>query len=162
MPFGGSLLLPLRPFVEDAFPATTPQEVDERFSTLLNQVLPDFVVNDHTLFVAFIRAYYEYMEQHGNPRAEAVRLETYTDIDQTLDSFLQFFKSTYLYDFPENLSDGINEKQLVKNIKTYYSDKGNPRSLDLLFRILYKTNADVFFLRDRDWETIRKIFWKII
>ena len=148
MPFGGSLLLPLRPFVEDAFPATTPQEVDERFSTLLNQVLPDFVVNDHTLFVAFIRAYYEYMEQHGNPRAEAVRLETYTDIDQTLDSFLQFFKSTYLYDFPENLSDGINEKQLVKNIKTYYGDKGNPRSLDLLFRILYKTNADVFFPRD--------------
>ena len=91
MPYGGSLLLPLQPFVEDAFPSTLPQEVDNRFSTLLSQVLPDYVVSDHPVFVEFLRAYLEYTEQFGNARGEAVRLETYTDIDQTLDSFVEHF-----------------------------------------------------------------------
>ncbi len=53
MPFGGSLLLPLRPFVEDAFPSTLPQEVDNRLSVLLEQMLPGFVIDDHQTFCRF-------------------------------------------------------------------------------------------------------------
>ena len=64
MPDGGSLLLPLQAFSEDAFPSTLPQEVDERFSTLLQQMLPQFVVDDHPLFVSFLRAYLEFSQQH--------------------------------------------------------------------------------------------------
>ena len=103
MPFGGSLLLPLRPFVEDAFPSTLPQEVDNRLSVLLEQMLPGFVIDDHQTFVDFLRAYLEYNERFGNPRAEAVRLETYSDIDNTLEDFIKYFKKTYLESFPEDL-----------------------------------------------------------
>ena len=55
MPDGGSLLLPLRVFVEDPFPSTLPQSIDQRFSTKLSELLPDFVVEDHPTFVAFVR-----------------------------------------------------------------------------------------------------------
>ena len=143
MPYGGSLLLPLQPFVEDAFPSTLPQEVDNRFSTLLSQVLPDYVVSDHPVFVEFLRAYLEYTEQFGNTRGEAVRLETYADIDQTLDSFVEHFRKSYLNNFPENLYVGLDVNTVIKNIKSYYGEKGTPRSLDLLFRILYNKSADV-------------------
>ena len=143
MPYGGSLLLPLQPFVEDAFPSTLPQEVDNRFSTLLSQVLPDYVVSDHPVFVEFLRAYLEYTEQFGNTRGEAVRLETYTDVDQTLDSFVKHFRKSYLDNFPEELYVGLDVNTVIKNIKSYYGEKGTPRSLDLLFRILYNKSADV-------------------
>ena len=149
MPYGGSLLLPLQVFSEDAFPSTLPQEVDERFSTLLQQMLPQFVVDDHPLFVSFLRAYLEFTEQHGNPRAEAVRMNEYIDVDETLPNFLQFFKSQYLYDFPVKLYEGLNEQQIIKNIKEYYGEKGNPRSLDLLFRILFDSKVEVKFPRDQ-------------
>ena len=149
MPDGGSLLLPLQAFSEDAFPSTLPQEVDERFSTLLQQMLPQFVVDDHPLFVSFLRAYLEFSEQHGNPRAEAVLLNEYIDVDKTLPEFLTFFKSQYLHDFPPNLYKGLNEQQVIKNIKDYYGEKGNPRSLDLLFRILYNTKVEVKFPREQ-------------
>ena len=143
MPFGGSLLLPLRPFVEDAFPSTLPQEVDNRLSVLLEQMLPGFVIDDHQTFVDFLRAYLEYNERFGNPRAEAVRLETYSDIDNTLEDFIKYFKKTYLESFPEDLYAGLNTTAVIKNIKTFYAEKGNPRSLDLLFRILYNSGAVV-------------------
>ena len=143
MPFGGSLLLPLRPFVEDAFPSTLPQEVDNRLSVLLEQMLPGFVIDDHQTFVEFLRAYLEYNERFGNPRAEAVRLETYSDIDNTLEDFIKYFKKTYLESFPEDLYAGLNTTAVIKNIKTFYAEKGNPRSLDLLFRILYNSGAVV-------------------
>ena len=149
MPYGGSLLLPLQAFAEDAFPSTLPQEVDERFSTLLQQMLPQFVVDDHPLFVAFLRAYCEYSEQYGNPRAEAVRMNEYVDVDKTLPEFLEYFKSQYLYDFPVDLYKDLNEEQVIKNIKNYYGEKGNPRSLDLLFRIVYNTNVEVKFPREQ-------------
>ena len=149
MPYGGSLLLPLQAFAEDAFPSTLPQEVDERFSTLLQQMLPQFVVDDHPLFVSFLRAFCEYSEQYGNPRAEAVRMNEYIDVDKTLPEFLEYFKSQYLYDFPVELYKDVNEEQVIKNIKNYYGEKGNPRSLDLLFRIVYNTNVEVKFPREQ-------------
>ena len=123
MPDGGSLLLPLRVFVEDPFPSTLPQSIDQRFSTKLSELLPDFVVEDHPTFVAFVKAYLEWTEQFGNPRAEAVRVASYYDLDNTIDSFLSYFKSTYLYDFPESLASNVDERGLIKNIKNYYGAK---------------------------------------
>ena len=149
MPYGGSLLLPFQPFSEPTFGSTGPLSVDERFSTLLKQYLPDFVSDDNPVFVSFVKAYLEYTEIHGNTRAEAVRISTYSDVDKTLSNFLKFFKSTYLYRFPDELHVDVDEKNLIKNIKDYYGEKGNPRSLDLLFRVLYNKGVDVDFPRDQ-------------
>ena len=108
--FGGSLLLPLRidGYTFDKLPYDP--AVDERFSTQLKDQLPDFVLENYDTFVQFVEAYYEWSEQHGNPRAEGVRLGTYKDVDETLDSFLEYFRNTYIKDFPYQLADGANEK----------------------------------------------------
>ncbi len=146
---GGSLLLPLRIFVEDPFPSTIPQSVDQRFSTKLSELLPDFVVEDHPVFVAFAKAYLEWTEQFGNPRAEAVRISSFYDLDNSIDSFLTYFKNTYLYDFPESLANGVDEKTLIKNINKYYGAKGSERALELLFRVLFNQNASVEYPREQ-------------
>lgn len=149
MPYGGSLLLPFQIFSEPTFGSTGPLSIDERFSTHLKQYLPDFVIDDNPVFVSFLKAYLEYTEIQGNTRAEAVRISTYTDVDRTLSDFLKYFKQTYLFRFPEELHADVDQKTLIKNIKDYYGEKGNPRSLDLLFRVLYNKSVNVDFPRDQ-------------
>tara|TARA_Y100000114_G_scaffold71873_1_gene65828 strand:+ start:5525 stop:7990 length:2466 start_codon:yes stop_codon:yes gene_type:complete len=147
--FGGSLLLPLRidGYTFDQLPYTP--SVDERFSTQLKDQLPDFVVSNYDAFLSFVESYYEWSEQHGNPRAEGVRLNTYKDIDETLDGFLEYFRNTYIRDFPFTLADGVSEKNLIKNVGDMYRAKGSKASFDLLFRILYNTTIDVNYPKDR-------------
>lgn len=147
--FGGSLLLPLRidGYTFDKLPYDP--AVDERFSTQLKDQLPDFVLENYETFVQFVEAYYEWSEQHGNPRAEGVRLGTYSDIDETLDSFLEYFRNTYIKDFPYQLADGTNEKTLIKNVGHMYKAKGSKASFDLLFRVLFNTTIEVDYPKDR-------------
>ena len=147
--YGGSLLLPLQAFSEPTFGATGPLSVDDRFSILANQFLPDFVVDDHPTFVSFIKAFLEYTEQNGNVRAEAVRLNTYTDLDQTLESFKEHFKNTYLQNFPKDFLSTSNEDLALKRIKDYYKNKGNSEAIQFLFRLLFDKEASVEYLRDR-------------
>lgn len=148
--FGGSLLLPLQLLGGYTFERLPFKDaVDERFSTQLKDQLPDFVTSNYETFVEFIKAYYEWMEEGGNPRAEGVRLETYSDIDETLDDFIQYFRDTYIKEFPFSLADGVNEKTLVKKVKDLYQAKGTKASFDLLFRLLYDTTVSVSYPKDR-------------
>lgn len=147
--FGGSLLLPLRidRYEFDRLPYQ--KSIDERVSTQLSDQLPDFIVSNYETFVQFLTAYYEWMELEGNPRYEAVKLGTYNDIDETIDDFLSYFKSTYLVDMPIDLVDGINEKTLAKQATDLYRSKGTKASFDLLFRILFNTTISVSYPRDK-------------
>lgn len=148
---GGSLLLPLQLLLAGYTFDRLPYEgsVDERFSTQLRDQLPDFVLENHEAFRLFLKSYFEWTEFYGNPRGEAVRLTSYKDIDETLDQFIQYFRSTYLYSLPQELADGINEKNLVKNIKYLYNAKGTKSSFDLLFKILFNTTVNVDYPKDR-------------
>jgi hypothetical protein len=165
MPLGGSMLLPFQIFVPDTLGDLGPISVDERFSTLVSTLMPQYVQNDHQKFVTFIKAYFEFLEIHGNPRAEAVRLGSYTDIDRTLEDFVQYFKSTYLLDFPDTLADGVSDKLAVKNSSDFYSEKGNAESINYLFKLLFNVPADVespkdklFKISDADYEPTTIIF----
>ena len=122
---------------------------DEGLSNLVSSILPEFVVSDHPTFVSFIKAYFEFLDQKGNSRFAATTIEKNVDVDQTLDSFVTFFREQYLSNFPEKFESGINERFIVKSIKDYYQEKGNPRSLDLLFRILFGTSSDTEFPREK-------------
>ena len=122
---------------------------DEGLSNLLSSLVPDFVLSDHPTFVAFLKAYFEFLEQQGNSRFAATTLERNVDIDQTLESFVTYFKDQYLHEFPKTLESGIDDRYIVKKIKNYYEEKGNPRSLDLLFNILFGLSADVELPREK-------------
>jgi hypothetical protein len=148
---GGSLLLPLQTLLAgytfDRLDYSG--SIDERFSTQLRDQLPDFILDNYPLFESFLRSYFEWTEIYGNTRSEAVRLETYKDVDDTLDKFLDYFRSTFLTNLPRELANGINEKSLIKNIGYLYRSKGTKASFDLLFRILFNTTVDVEYPKDR-------------
>ena len=74
-----------------------------RLSKLVSEQLPEFIKGDHTTLVAFIEAYYEYLEQNQKPIEMNRNLRLYNDIDMTLDSFVDYFKKNYLVDIPDTI-----------------------------------------------------------
>ena len=111
--------------------------------------LPRFVRADHPTFVAFLEAYYEWLETTEDYRAGQDLLSE-RDVDETMDSFLDQFKNEYLYGFPKNLAanpDGtvLDQKNLIKNIKDFYRAKGTEKSYKFLMRILFDSASELYY-----------------
>jgi hypothetical protein len=102
-------------------------------SSLVASQLPEFVREDHQTFVAFLEAYYEYLQNiEGND------LKTLGDIDTTLESFIKYFKKEVAVNFPQPV---IDERFLLQHMKDHYLAKGSEASFKFLFRVLF--NKDV-------------------
>lgn len=122
--------------------------------------VPEFVREDYPAFVAFIEAYYEYLDQNG------VNLDSLRDLDTTLDSFIQYFKKELAANMPANLQ--VDDRFLLENIKNHYLAKGSDQSFKLLFRLLYNKNVEVVYpgtqmLRASDgrWQQDVSLFVKV-
>lgn len=115
-------------------------------SPFIAEQFPSFYLDDGINFVAFITAYYEWMEQPGNPIYEARSLLEYNDVDITAQQFLTNFKDKYINSIPENI---ISDKRLlIKHILDLYRTKGTPRAYHLLFRILFNEDMDLYIPGD--------------
>jgi hypothetical protein len=123
-------------------------ENGQKPSLLISSQLPEFIRDDESYekFVAFVNAYYEWMEQNGKVLDRTKNLLNYADIDKTSDEFLDYFYNDFLSYFP---SDIIADKQkVVKIAKQLYQAKGTPDSFRFLFRLLYNTDVDFFYTKD--------------
>ena len=65
----------------------------------------------------------------------------YADIDDTVDQFFDEFKEAFLKTIPKDLTAGVNERNLLKNIKDLYRSKGTKKGHELFFRILLNEEA---------------------
>jgi len=102
---------------------------------------PSFYKKDAENFVAFVKAYYQYLESSNNVLFHTRNLKNYFDIDKTPDEFLQHFKNQYIAKLPSDIL--VNPRLLMKHVQDLYQAKGTERGYELLFRILF--NEDVSF-----------------
>ena len=116
-----------------------------RVSTLIDNQVPDFVQSDHPVFVQFLKAYYEWLEdsEEGQAIYESRKLLDYADVDRTSEDFMMYFKTKFLPYFPEDIL--ADKAKLIKNIREFYQQKGSEESLKFLFRVLYKEDIDVIY-----------------
>ena len=117
--------------------ATT--RIKEKVSQLVNSQLPEFIRSDYTTFVAFLEYYYQFLEQDQNALELVQNARLYNDIDQTADSFVNYFLNNYANDMPQSLL--VDKGLLIKRIKGLYAAKGGTLSIETLFKILYDTAA---------------------
>ena len=115
--------------------------VVDNISTFVRNQFPAFYLEEGPEFVAFVTAYYEWLEEEGNTINTSRNLLDYQNIDLTSQQFLERFKRTYLDGIPSQLS--ADPKLTIKNIFDFYRSKGSPRSIELLFRILFNDAASV-------------------
>ena len=106
-----------------------------KVSSLIESQLPGFVNEDHQTFVAFLKAYYDYLE------TTQVDLKTLRDLDKTLDSFIKHFKNELGVNLPDNVFG--NPRFLLQNIKDQYLAKGTESSYKLLFRLLFNKDISI-------------------
>lgn len=123
----------------------------DRISPLVASQVPEFIRIEHPTFIAFLNAYYEWLETQGSKLRNSMDLAKVKDIDTTFDEYVEYFKNQYLLDFPENLAlnqttrTPVEEKTLVKYIKQFYRAKGTEKTFEFLFRILYDTNVEFYY-----------------
>lgn len=130
------------------------QDSNQRqLSNLVSNRLPEFVRVDHPTLVAFLEAYYEWLQlsDRGGKLLSPVALGDVIDVDDTLDEFVAQFKKEYLLNFPEQLAiskatgQPVDARKLIKNIKAFYRAKGTEKSYEFLFRILYDVDVEFYY-----------------
>ena len=128
--------------------------------SLVPTQVPEFVREDYPTFVAFIQAYYEYLDLSG------VDLTSLRDLDSTLDEFIQHFKNELAANMPANLE--IDDRFLLEHIKNHYLAKGSEQSFKFLFKLLYNKTVQVGYpgtqmLRCSDgrWQQDVSLFIKV-
>lgn len=123
---------------------------ENRISSFVSDLVPGFVANNHQGFVDFLKAYYEWVEQSENAGDISINFADVSDIDNTLDSFVQYFKKMYLVGFQEQFvttleGNTVNTKTVLKNINDYFSSKGTENAYKFLLRILHDTDVDFYY-----------------
>jgi hypothetical protein len=126
--------------------------VKAKVSSVVSRQVPEFIREDNTQFIAFLEAYYEFLEQ-----TEKRNLESTRDIDDTIDSFIQYFRNEVLLHVP--LSTLSDKRYLAKQIHEVYRSKGTTKSYEFLFRILFNETPELYFpqvvmlrLSDGKWD----------
>jgi len=114
----------------------------EKVSTLVESQLPQFIRDDHPVFVEFLTKYYEFLEEPGNPIYELKKFQDNYDPDKTRESLLQYFKTKILPSFPE--STQLSTERILKSARDFYTKKGSPDSFKFLFRVLYNQDLEIF------------------
>ena len=116
--------------------------IEKFVSSFIPQQFPLFYKDEGPNFIAFVKAYYEWLESTGQTLQHARSLFDYNDIDTTEAQFLTYFKNTYLNALPESML--ADKRLLVKHILDLYRSKGTPRSYELLFRMLFNESIELF------------------
>ncbi len=136
---------------------------NNRISNLVNTQVPFFVRSDHRTFVAFLEAYYEYLQQNnstlnqGKVVERAENLHNYIDVDHTLTDFSEKFYNTFLSLIPKNIN--ADKELILKNVQDFYRAKGSEKSLRFLMRLLtdgddvevYYPKIDILRASDGKW-----------
>lgn len=104
--------------------------------SVVKRQLPEHIREEYPTFVAFVEAYYDYMQRNG------VDLKQIRDIDETLEDFIGQFKKELAYNLPLVVED---ERFLLSRIKDQYLSKGSEASYKLLFKLLYGKNVELTY-----------------
>lgn len=116
--------------------------IEKKISSFIESQFPAFYQEQGPNFIAFTKAYYEWAEQQNNFINLSRLIYDIKDIDVSPDMFLKYFKNKYISSFPESI---ISDKRLlVKHILDLYRAKGSERAYELLFRILFNEDINLF------------------
>jgi len=116
--------------------------IEQKISNLIESQFPSFYQEEGPVFIQFVKAYYEWLEEEGNVLQRSRNILNYTDIDETLEEFLVFFQKKYLYGIPFDVI--INKRFLLKHVLDVYRSKGSIQCYRLLFRLIYNQDIDIY------------------
>jgi hypothetical protein len=129
--------------------------MDLKTSLLVYNQLPEFVREEHPLFISFLEAYYEFLEngilvdgKNNNDLSRKLKdLRYVSDVDYSLEQFEQQFFKSFAESLPKDSQ--VSKEFLIKNILPLYRAKGTIKSFEFLFRILFNEEISVEYPREQ-------------
>lgn len=116
----------------------------QTISQYIQRQFPSFFQEEGDSLVAFVEAYYEFLESDLKYSTKLSReMFNSNDIDESLEDFKVHFKKKYLADFP--FLGATSQEFAIKHIMDYYRSKGSPRALKLLMQMLFGIKSDVYY-----------------
>ena len=115
---------------------------NNKISNLIESQVPFFVRNDHENFVAFVEAYYEFLEQQTGVVNVTKSLLNQADVDLT-DIFVEKFYDNFLPFIPKDTA--VDKTLILKHIKDFYRSRGTEKSIRFLMRILFDEDVEFYY-----------------
>jgi hypothetical protein len=109
---------------------------------IANQV-PDYIRAEFPQFVLFLEKYYEFLDQDGEVNNVLLNASSFSDINNTLDTFIPSFREQYLQMFPKDSL--ITDRRLIKFIREFYEAKGSEESILFIFRTFFNEHVDIIY-----------------
>lgn len=144
-------------------------DITKTITPHIQHQFPAFYKENGEQFIAFVEAYYEWLEQDTtsflyNSRIMYDLNDIDALVDNSLEDFIWHFKEKYLVDFP--FVAATDKAFMVKHIMDYHRSKGSPNSLKLLMRLLYNENATIYYpssdmLRASDSEFHKPVYIEV-
>jgi len=110
---------------------------DAVYSGIANQ-FPAIYQEDGEFLVSFVEAYYKHLDEKMDRNLPKLR-----DIDSTLSSFIIYYKKKFLADLP--IDTELDISFIIKHIQDMYRRKGTQESLELLFRMFFNEDIEIFY-----------------
>jgi hypothetical protein len=124
--------------------------LDKKTSLLINRQVPEFVREEHPIFITFLEAYYEYLEnkqgsQFNDLIKRAKDLRDLSDVDDSIEEFEESFFNMYASIVPRDVA--VDKALLIKNVLPLYLAKGSENAFKLLFRMMFGSELTVTYPR---------------
>ena len=113
----------------------------------VESLLPRQLIEDSAALIEFLKEYYNFMNAEGGPSYAINSILANRDIDTVVDDFLLLLEKELGSSFVTNLE--VNKEILYKNIVQFYQAKGSVESFKVLFRLLYNTEIEVSFPKEK-------------
>lgn len=147
---------------------------NNRTSILVAKQLPEFIREEHGMFVQFLEYYYKFLEQDGKTLYAAKNFSNYLDVDSIYEDVLEKGEeheegalyhnildqlyNTYINKLPQSII--ADKAMILKHAKDFYRSKGSPKSVEFLLRALYGVEASIYLPKTDILETSQGI-WHI-
>ena len=84
-----------------------------------------------------------------NPVQNIQDLLNFRDPDKVIQHFLTQFRNEFMKTIPEDLHEGVDKRNLIKNIKSLYRTKGTAKGHEIFFRLLFGIKSETFYPREQ-------------
>jgi len=112
-------------------------------SVIVDRCIPSNLRGESPQYVALIENYFEYLSRAMGEADIPSNLPDYLDIDKTTQEFLDEIKAEVAENVPINII--ADEKLFLKNIRDFFTNKGNENSYKFLFKSLFDRKVDFYY-----------------
>lgn len=118
-------------------------------SSIAEETIPNWVSDNNPNFIAFVKYYYQWLAQDGNPIDLLQNMVEYRNVQETTPEYFKIISQEIMSFIPAN--SGVNANLIETKIRDFYLSKGTLPSYEFMINLLYgdtvtlEWNADKVF-----------------